>query len=141
MSKFVNNLKKFLTQPQKGGSVLNEQRILIKSLRDTHLFRSLNGKEEEAVNVVDNRDVSQGKPNNKILITCEHASNDIKFMRPLDYEEELIRSQEFFDIGAADIAYSLTEQFRCMAVLGNFSKLFVDPSKPLVDSQLIRQNY
>lgn len=55
-------------------------------------------------------------------------------MKVLDYEEELIRSQEYFDIGAADVAYSLTEQFRCMAVLGNFSKLLVDPSKPFVDS-------
>lgn len=27
-------------------------------MRNTHMFRSLNGKEEEAVSVVDNRDIS-----------------------------------------------------------------------------------
>lgn len=53
------------------------------------MFRSLNGKEEEAVSVVDNRDISGGKPNNRVLITCEHASNDIKYTKLSDEEEHL----------------------------------------------------
>ena len=105
------------------------------------MFRSLNGKEDEAVTVADNRDVTQGKPNNRVLITCDHASNDIKFIKPLAYEEELIRSQEYFDIGAADLAYSLSEKQRCMAVMSNYSKLLIDPSKHVVDEQLIRNYY
>jgi len=55
-----------------------------RSLRDTHLFRSLNGKEQEAVSVVDNRDITQGAPNNRVLITCEHASGDVKYTKLSD---------------------------------------------------------
>ena len=51
-----------------------------------HLFRSLTGKEEEAVTVLDNRDIFWGQdldgklfPNNDVLIIGDHASNDIKF--------------------------------------------------------------
>jgi predicted N-formylglutamate amidohydrolase len=61
-------------------------------MRNTHLFRSLNGKEEEAVSVVDNRDISEGKPNNRVLIVCEHASNDVKYTKLSDEEEHLLRS-------------------------------------------------
>jgi hypothetical protein len=56
-------------------------------MRNTHLFRSLNGKEEEAVSVVDNRDISEGRPNNKVVITCDHATNDIKDIEPGEEEE------------------------------------------------------
>ena len=103
-------------------------------MRNTHLFRSLNGKEEEAVQVVDSRDISQGSPNNKVLIACDHAVNDIKYTKLLDYEEDLFRTQEYYDVGAAELAYSLSEELGCLAVMANYSKLFVDPSKPLVDS-------
>ena len=92
-----------LTQPKQPVNQHFEQQSLIKEMRNTHLFRSLNGKEEEAVSVVDNRDITMGKPNNRVLITCDHASNDIKYTRPHEYEEELIRSQEYFDIGTADM--------------------------------------
>lgn len=90
---------------------------------------------------MDNRDISQGRPNNKVLITCEHASNDIKYTKLHDYESEFVRSQEYFDIGAADLTYAISEQLRCLSVLGNYSKLFIDPAKPLVDWDLIRPHY
>lgn len=110
-------------------------------MRNINPFRGLNGKEEEAASVVDNRDITNGNPNNKVLITCDHASNDAKFLKPLDYEEDLMRSQEYFDIGAADFTHALSETLACLAVLSNFTKLYVDPAKPLVDSQLIRTYY
>ena len=61
-------------------------------MRLTDIFRSLNGKEEEAVSIVDNRDISHGRPNNKVMITCEHATNDIKYTKLSDEEEHLHRS-------------------------------------------------
>jgi hypothetical protein len=54
------------------------------------MFRSLNGKEEEAVCVVDNRDLTRGRPNNKVLVSCDHSSNDIKYTKLADYEEVLL---------------------------------------------------
>jgi hypothetical protein len=52
----------------------------------TNLFRNLSGKEEEAVTVMDNRNVFKKgtPPNNDILIVCDHASNDLKFIKPKD---------------------------------------------------------
>jgi hypothetical protein len=56
------------------------------------MFRSLNGKEEEAVTLMDNRDISKSNPNNKIILLCDHATNDFKLTKLLDYEENLERS-------------------------------------------------
>ena len=76
-----------------------------------------------------------------MIITCEHASNDVKYTKLLPHEEELSRSHDYFDIGAADLANQLSEEMKCVAVLANYCKLFCDPSKPLVDSQIIRYHY
>jgi hypothetical protein len=65
-------------------SPYQREQDVARSLRDTHLFRMLTGKEQEAVSVVDNRDIKEGKPNNQVLITCEHASGDIKYTKLSD---------------------------------------------------------
>ena len=76
-----------------------------------------------------------------MLITCEHASNEVKYTKLQPEEEELFRTHEYYDVGAADFSYSLAEELKCIAVMANFTKLFVDPAKPLLDSQLIRLTY
>jgi len=60
----------------------------------SNLFRTLTGKEEEAVSIMDNRDVfgEYAAPNNDVLIVCDHASHDLKFIKPLDSEDTLVRS-------------------------------------------------
>ena len=55
----------------------------MKQLAKDHYFRDLSGKEEEAVSVVDNRRVGDN-PNNSILITCDHATNDLKMLHTTD---------------------------------------------------------
>ena len=52
-----------------------------------------------------------------------------------------MRSQECFDIGAADLSYEICERIQSLGVFANFSKLLVDPSKPLTDLNLVRHNY
>jgi len=76
-----------------------------------------------------------------VVLACDHASNDLKYTKVEDREEEWVRSAEYFDVGAADFTFSLSESLRCLAVLGNFTKLYVDPAKPLLDSNLIRHHY
>lgn len=68
---------------------------------------NLTGKEEEAVTVLDNRDVFWGQDldgklnaNNDILIIGDHASNDLKFLKPTEQEQGLMRSFEAFDAGS-----------------------------------------
>ena len=52
-----------------------------------------------------------------------------------------MRTQNFFDVGAAEMTYSLSEDLKCLAVMGNYTKLLVDPAKPLADSNIIRNSY
>ena len=71
---------------------------------NTNLFRMLNGKEEEAVTILDNRNVFSGEnPNNNTLILCEHATNDLKSVKPGPGEDAFIRSSEAFDPFASDL--------------------------------------
>jgi hypothetical protein len=58
-SSLLSNLKNILTKEMRPSPYQKEQDVA-RSLRDTHLFRMLNGKEQEAVSVVDNRDINQG---------------------------------------------------------------------------------
>ncbi len=39
------------------------------------------------------------------------------------------------------MTYSLSEDLKCVAVMGNYTKLLVDPAKPLADYNLIRLMY
>lgn len=102
-----------------------------------NLFRSLNGKEEEAVTIVDNRDISEGKPNNSIMLTCDHATNDIKLFKPTADDAPLLLSNQAYDCGTGNLTNILSEKLKCLAVMANFSKLMIDPSKPLINSDLI----
>lgn len=62
-------------------------------------------------------------------------------MKALDPEQNLIRSHEAFDAGAADLVSSLSERLECMAVLTNFSKLIIDSSHPICSRDLIVSHY
>ena len=100
-----------------------------------NLFRSLNGKEEEAVTVMDNRNIfgssSAIGANNDVLIVCDHSSNDLKGLKGTRQEEDKVRSQDAYDVNAADLACALSERLECMAVMTSFSKLIIDPSLPI----------
>ena len=108
----------------------------------TNLFRALNGKEEEAVTLLDNRNVFDGiAPNNEILVICDHGSSDLKFMKPLEQEEGMMRSSESHDRGAADFTNALSERLECMAILANFSRLVIDPSVPICNTEIVRNHF
>jgi hypothetical protein len=95
-SKYLNKMKKLFgvfanpaTKPQGSQTVANagsatnkpyviRRRELSAQLGRTHYFPSLSDFESEACAVIDNRDFRENTPNNKLLILCEHASNDVK---------------------------------------------------------------
>jgi predicted N-formylglutamate amidohydrolase len=76
-----------------------------------------------------------------VLIVCDHAVSDLKFMKATDPEQGLLRSFEAFDAGAGDLASSLSERLECLGVLTNFGKLVIDPSLPITSQDLIRTEY
>jgi predicted N-formylglutamate amidohydrolase len=110
-------------------------------LSKDHFFRDLSGKEEEAVQVVDNRIIGSDSINNQILITCDHASRDLKGMQVTDQERPLTLANDAFDPGAADFANYISEKTETMNVMADFSKLIVDPSVALISNDLIPQTY
>lgn len=74
-----------------------------------------------------------------ILITCEHASN----LLPPPYrwpraDEWLINSHWSHDIGAATLTKELAVRMGSVAVLSRFSRLLVDPNRPMSSSTLVR---
>jgi predicted N-formylglutamate amidohydrolase len=98
----------------------------------------LSGKEEEAVQIVDNRNIgTDTTPNNQILITCDHASRDLKMLQVTDQERPLTLANDAFDPGAADFTNYVSEKTETMSVMTGFSRLIVDPSVPLISNDLI----
>lgn len=76
-------MKRFLRILQSDGTS-NSQKPLEMLRRETnfklgktHFFRALTGEEHEVLSVLDCRNF-ESEPNNKLLVLCEHASNDIK---------------------------------------------------------------
>ena len=47
--------------------------------------------------VIDNRELSNQTPNNRVLLTCDHATNDIKLFKPFDEEAPLLLSNQAYD--------------------------------------------
>ena len=114
-----------------------DDRQLLSILAKDHYFRMLSADESEAVSIIDNRKVGEN-PNNSILVTCDHATNDLKGFKPQPHEDTLIRSNDGFDPGAADLANYISESTECMGVLTNFSKLLIDPGVPICNEKLVR---
>ena len=93
--------------------------------------------------MLDNRDIFdlKAQPNNDVLILCEHASPDLKGIKPLEAEKSLIQSFEGHDPGSFDLACYLSEQLQCAAISTNFSKLIIDPSLPISSPNLVREYF
>ena len=71
------------------------------------------------------------------MLTCDHASRELKGIKPLDNENGRVRTSEGFDPGAAEFVNALSERLNCIAILTNFSKLIIDSSVPICNQDLI----
>ena len=74
-------------------------------------------------------------------MTCDHATNDIKMFKPSDSEYHFLLSNQAYDCGAGDLCNSLSEKLQCLAIMANFSKLLIDPGKPLISEDLVKDMY
>jgi predicted N-formylglutamate amidohydrolase len=106
----------------------------------TNLFRTLTYQEKQAVELYDFRDISTGNPNNNVIITCEHASNEThKYKFPRN-EEKWLESHWGYDIGSKDMGLELSEKAEIMSIFSNFSRLLIDPNRTMISSTLIRKH-
>jgi len=95
--------------------------------------------EYENAKILDYRDPTA--PNNHIVITCEHATNDL----PEDYSWSENDKRNFvdehwgLDIGAFDAAHTLAKELKCVFVHSLYSRLLLDPNRTIVSDTLFRK--
>ncbi|CDW90371.1 UNKNOWN [Stylonychia lemnae] len=141
MKNFFKEISKASKQQSKLLSYSEKQLSLMRDLRQSNYFRALTGKEQEAISIQDNRDLSNSNPNNNVIIVSEHSSNDVKYSKILDEEEPFLRSHEATDVGVFDLTSSISEMSKTLAVCSNFSKLIIDPAQPILSQRLVREYY
>lgn len=73
------------------------------------------------------------------LITCEHASNQLPPGWSWPESDAWIKDTHWaYDLGAADLTRSLADELQATALLASFSRLFLDPNRPLDSPTLFR---
>ena len=72
----------------------------------------------------------------QVLVTCEHASNDLP--RGLELDPALLQLHIAYDPGAAEIARFLATEFRAPLHRGKYSRLVVDLNRTVGNRNLIR---
>jgi predicted N-formylglutamate amidohydrolase len=95
--------------------------------------------EYENAKILDYRDPHN--LNNHIVITCEHATNNL----PDDYSWSENDKRNFvdehwgLDIGAFEAAHNLAKELKCVFVHSLYSRLLLDPNRSIVSDTLFRR--
>jgi len=95
--------------------------------------------EYENAKILDYRDPEN--PNNHVILTCEHATNNL----PEDYSWSENDKRNFvdehwgLDIGAFEMAHALAKELKCVFVHSLYSRLLLDPNRSIVSDTLFRK--
>jgi predicted N-formylglutamate amidohydrolase len=82
-----------------------------------------------------------GDPSCRLVFTCEHASNALpEPWRWPEADRWLVDTHWASDIGAGAFTRRIAELMNAPAVLSKFSRLLVDPNRPLDADTLFRQS-
>jgi len=74
-----------------------------------------------------------------LLLTCEHASNAMPFDWHWPHEDQWLTETHWaWDPGAAELTRALAQELEATAVLSLFSRLLIDPNRPLDSATLFR---
>jgi len=96
--------------------------------------------EYENARIVDFRDPAN--PNNKIVVTCEHAKNELpdEYSWTENDKKYFVDEHWGYDIGAFEMAKALAEDLKCVFVHSLYSRLLLDPNRSIVADSLFRKN-
>lgn len=84
-------------------------------------------------------EVLAGARDAPVFVTCEHASQRMPLgFRWPDADRRLIDTHWAYDLGAREMARSLAEGLDAGAVLSRYSRLLIDPNRPLGSPTLFR---
>ncbi|MFT7625510.1 MAG: putative N-formylglutamate amidohydrolase [Myxococcota bacterium] len=75
----------------------------------------------------------------RVFLTCEHASN--RLPPPWTWspgDERLVDDHWSWDLGAADLTRELAASLQAPAMLACFTRLLIDPNRPLTGANLFR---
>ncbi len=114
-------------------------RNLLSNSNKASLFRELTNKEKISTEVYDFRNIMEENPNNNVIVTCEHATNNMFYVKANDQEKNFLDTHWGFDIGAKDIGLQIAEDAEIFSIYTNFSRLIIDPNRSLVSNTLIRE--
>jgi len=94
----------------------------------------------ENARIIDYRDPAN--PNNTVVLTCEHATNDL----PEDYswtendKRYFVNEHWGLDIGAYEMANALAAELKCVLVHSLYSRLLLDTNRSIVSDTLFRRS-
>ncbi len=90
---------------------------------------------------IDSAEVIDGDFGGRVLFTCEHASAELPepWTWP-DQDRWLVNTHWASDIGAAAFTRRIAGLMNAPAVLSRFSRLLIDPNRPLESDTLFREN-
>lgn len=81
-----------------------------------------------------------GQLNSNVLIIADHASNYIPgHLENLGIEEQWLSHHIAYDIGTRALTTALCDALNARAIMAKFSRLLVDPNRPLDHESLIPQ--
>ncbi len=84
-------------------------------------------------------EVLSGRREASVFITCEHASQRMPLgFRWPDRDRHLIDTHWAYDLGAREMTRALAEGLDTGAVLSRYSRLLIDPNRPLDSPTLFR---
>jgi predicted N-formylglutamate amidohydrolase len=88
--------------------------------------------------IVDYRDPQN--PNNKIVLTCEHATNDLpEGMSWSQSDQEHFANEHWgSDLGALEMAKHLASELKCVLLHSRYSRLLLDVNRTLSSTTLFR---
>lgn len=76
----------------------------------------------------------------RLVLSCEHADNRLPASWAWTDEDAWIRETHWaYDIGAARLTREIASLAKAPAVLAKFSRLLIDPNRPLASDTLIRE--
>jgi predicted N-formylglutamate amidohydrolase len=93
----------------------------------------------ENARILDYRDPAH--PNNSVIITCEHATNDLpENYSWSDHDTRYFKNEHWgLDIGAYKMANALAAQLKCVFVHSLYSRLLLDTNRSIVSDTLFRK--
>lgn len=76
-----------------------------------------------------------------VLFSCEHASQELPPGWTWDTRDtRLIDTHWAFDLGAAELTREFSRAFEAPAILARYSRLLIDPNRPVDSATLFRDN-